>query len=133
MWEYADCRHLKRTESIDRCPGYRQINRDGGLIQGRCHGPNNIRIVNKLCKPSLCVKCFRREERVIDEETDALIKNLREGIEEYRPRLQAPNLATREWAKSVLEHLEDEVIDLNIQRKFRIAQFREAQGVWADG
>ena len=89
----------------------------------------------EITAPLLCLSCFREEGARIDAEYQSTVERIRREISEYestQEEIQIRGRAHGALDTNVAE-LEQDMVDAKEVRDLKIREFRERQGVWADG
>ena len=120
---YDDCQHEKKTEIIERCEDF-----DRGCRIIPVH-------LVEITAPSLCVRCFREVEARIDAEYEFNREHLRRRIIEYESNQEDRQIRGRAQGTNdeYVAELELRLLVWKRVRDRQIKEFREKQGVWADG
>jgi len=128
IWLHCQCKHAKKFEPLDHCHLYR------GQQEGHCHDELRAVHTNWITAPTLCVPCFRKSEDKISAHWADAVASRVESLEVIANILRLEDdQRRRERYLRRRENVEGELVDLKLERKLAIANFRSLQGVWGDG
>lgn len=120
---HASCLHIRKVDVIEECE---DSERGCTLVPV---------FFKEITAPLLCLSCFREEEAKIDAEYQSTAERIRREIAEYESTLE--NIQIWGRAHGALDpnvaDLGQDLVDAKEVRDMRISDFRESQGVWADG
>lgn len=124
---HTRCKHQKPIEILERCENFED---------DKCTGPDGVRIIwyKMISEPSLCVDCYRVEEKRIFEIAAEQIEYSTDEIWLLKENKKCAR--TDAVRHEIQMRIADHQYFLNLEIKLRTQHleiFRKEQGVWGDG
>ena len=124
-FEYATCLHIRKVERVEQCAFPTSVD---CMVQTEETEPI------KITEPQYCPDCFRAYEDIICKKYDESVGSLEAKVSQIKGELSGGVSSHRQalLEKHQLWALND-IDRVKAMRRKAIKEFRDEQGVWADG